>query len=212
METFWGYDWSLTCLPVLFQRRTRHGLWLKWPNHQLNMSEFQESFTAWVQVSHTINTADINQKFLFTIMLTCCILHGNITQQLIFSRNGIISQKILLAVVRRISPRKQFIYLGCGGVLQLPKGTVWNWLAHAKTLYFFKERFFLRWFCIHKVFLQDSIVGYSQTQACHNLTIFTRPNACWSCVGTLKAQWEMWFTKPRSNTQWCGSQLMHEQL
>lgn len=161
----------------------------------LNMSEFQESFTAWVQVSHSIHAGDRNQKFLFTIMLTCCILHGSITQQLTISRNGILRQKILLAVVRRISPRKQLICSGSVGVLQLPKETVWDWLANAKTV-FLKKLFLSKWFWINKVFLQDSIVG-SQSQACLNLATFTTPNACWSCVGTLKARWETWcwFTK-----------------
>lgn len=70
-------------------------------------------------------------------MLTRCILHGKITQQLTIGRNGIIRQKILLAAVRRISPRKQFICLGCVGVFQLPKEAVGSRLARAKILYFF---------------------------------------------------------------------------
>lgn len=154
MESFWGYDWSLTCLPVLFQKRSRRGLSLKWPSSIKPVRipwELHSLSSGVPQHEHRWYKAEIPVH----IMLTCWILHGNITQLLTISRNGIIRYKILLAVGRRIFPSS---FVGCVGVLQLPKETVWNWLAHAKTL-FFKNYFSLRRFCIHKAFLQDCIFG-----------------------------------------------------
>lgn len=115
MERLGLQVYHLSC--YFFQKTARRGLSLKWPNHQLSISGFQESFIDWIQVTHSINAGDIKQKLLFTFMVSHCIFYGNTTQQLTISRYWITRFKILLTVFKRLFPMKQLICLGSLDVL-----------------------------------------------------------------------------------------------